>query len=175
MSLLWTLSLVTITASSLVAAFPQGAPAETCESLSPERGHGVSSQPVQYAPFSVIAYGRKYGSGDKIAVEIIQRERGVNFKGFLVQALDAETHQPIGQFIGGKGMQLLKECSAVTHTDAKQKKAVNLVWESPYDRSGEVIFRATIVQRRDLYYANILAFNAEQYPHLSGDTSSPSS
>lgn len=74
-------------------------------------------------------------------VEIIQREKGANFKGFLVQALDSETHHPLGQFVTGKGMQLLKECSAVTHTDPKPKKAVNLVWEAPYDRSGQVIFR----------------------------------
>lgn len=74
-------------------------------------------------------------------VEIVQREKGANFKGFLVQALDAETHHPLGQFVTGNGMQLLKECSAVTHTDPKPKKAVNLVWEAPYDRSGQVIFR----------------------------------
>jgi len=144
-------------------AFPSGAPAEACDSLSPERGHGVPSMPVQYAPFTVIAYGRHYRPGEKIPIEIIQRERGANFKGFLVQALDAETHTPIGSFVTGKGMQLLKECSAVTHTDAKAKKAVNLVWEGPYDRSGQVIFRATIVQRKDLFFANILAFNADSY------------
>lgn len=144
-------------------AFPQGAPPDTCESLSPERGHGAPSQPVQYAPFSVVAYGQKYGPGDKIAVEIIQRERSTNFKGFLVQALDAETHHPLGQFIPGKGMQLLKECSAVTHTDPKAKRAVNLVWEAPYDRSGQVIFRATVVQRKEIYYANILAYNPESH------------
>ena len=75
------------------------------------------------------------------SVEIIQRERGANFKGFMVQALDAESHTPIGQFVPGKGMTLLKECSAVTHADPKAKKAVNLVWEAPYDRPGQVIFR----------------------------------
>lgn len=47
-------------------SFPQGAPPETCDSFSPERGHGVPSMPVQYAPFSVIAYGRHYRAGDKI-------------------------------------------------------------------------------------------------------------
>jgi len=59
----------------------------------------------------------------------------------MVQALDAETHTPIGQFVAGKGMQVMKECSSVTHTDSKPKKAVNLVWEAPYDRPGQVIFR----------------------------------
>lgn len=46
--------------------FPSGAPAEACDSLSPERGHGVPSMPVQYAPFTVIAYGRHYRPGEKI-------------------------------------------------------------------------------------------------------------
>lgn len=48
------------------SSFPSGAPAEACESLSPERGHGVPSMPVQYAPFTVIAYGRQYRPGEKI-------------------------------------------------------------------------------------------------------------
>lgn len=47
-------------------AFPSGAPPEACESLSPERGHGVPSMPVQYAPFTVIAYGSQYRAGDKV-------------------------------------------------------------------------------------------------------------
>lgn len=96
------------------------------QEFSQEKKHSTHTCP---APLSVLT------------VEIIQRERGANFKGFLVQALDAESHHPIGQFVVGKGMQMLKECSAVTHSDAKPKKAVNLVWEAPYDRSGQVIFR----------------------------------
>lgn len=35
-------------------AYPGGAPIGSCESLSPEAGHGVSSQNVADAPFSGI-------------------------------------------------------------------------------------------------------------------------
>ena len=55
----------------LTHAYPSGAPTEACDSLSPERGHGVASMPVQYAPFTVIAYGNSYRPGDKIPSEYI--------------------------------------------------------------------------------------------------------
>lgn len=74
-------------------------------------------------------------------VEIFQREQGANFRGFLVQALDASTHSPVGEFLAAQGMKPLKECSAVTHSDPRPKKAVNLVWQAPSNHAGQVIFR----------------------------------
>ncbi|RWS17610.1 putative ferric-chelate reductase 1-like protein [Dinothrombium tinctorium] len=149
--------------SCYVRCFPSGAPHESCETLSPERGHKAPSQPVQYAPFSVVATARNFEPGERIGVEIFQRDSRENFKGFMVQALDAYLHQPIGQFVPTHGMKLLRECAAVSHSDSRPKKAVNLVWQAPPDHSGEVIFRATIVQSKELYYANILAHNAQEY------------
>jgi len=143
--------------------YPGGAPLGSCESLSPEAGHGVPSQNVADAPFSVVATTNKYNNGDKIGVEIFQREKGANFRGFLVQALDASTHSPVGAFLPAQGMKPMSECSSVTHSDSRPKKAVNLVWQAPSNHAGQVIFRATIVQRKQLYYANILAFDAEQF------------
>ena len=66
------LLLISSTATFLLRpslAFPSGAPPEACESLSPERGHGVPSMPVQYAPFTVIAYGKNFRAGDKVPGE----------------------------------------------------------------------------------------------------------
>ncbi|XP_015795291.1 ferric-chelate reductase 1 [Tetranychus urticae] len=143
--------------------YPSGAPEETCSSLSPEHGHGVPSQPVAQAPFYVVAHGKKFSPGDKIGVEIFQRDKVATFKGFLVQALDAVSHHPIGSFMSTTGMQPINSCSAITHTDPRPKKGVNLVWEATVPQSGEVIFRATIVQNKKLYYANILAYEAEQF------------
>ena len=74
-------------------------------------------------------------------MEVFQRSNNANFKGFIVQALNAETHQPIGQFLSSPGMKLVEECSAVTHSDAKPKKGVNLVWSAQVQSPGEVIFR----------------------------------
>lgn len=50
----------------VVNGFPSGAPAEACESASPERGHGTSSQPPEYAPFLIIQHSYTYNPGDKI-------------------------------------------------------------------------------------------------------------
>lgn len=60
------ITLTLITLPFYVIGYPSGAPTEACDSLSPERGHGVASMPVQYAPFTVIAYGNSYRPGDKI-------------------------------------------------------------------------------------------------------------
>lgn len=74
-------------------------------------------------------------------VEVFQRDKTSTFKGFLVQALDAVSHQPIGSFMSTNGMQPLNRCSAITHTDPRPKKGVNLVWEATVQHPGEVIFR----------------------------------
>ncbi|XP_074595922.1 ferric-chelate reductase 1-like [Brevipalpus obovatus] len=144
-------------------SYPSGAPEDSCSSLSPEPGHGVPSQPVAQAPFYVVAHGKKFNPGDKIGVEIFQRDKSATFKGFMVQALDANSHQPIGSFMSTNGMQPLNRCSSITHTDPRPKKGVNLVWEANVQHPGEVIFRATVVQNKKLYYANILAYEAEQF------------
>ncbi|RWS31487.1 putative ferric-chelate reductase 1-like protein, partial [Leptotrombidium deliense] len=122
---------------SCVLSYPSGAPYDSCDSLSPERGHKAPSQPVAYAPFSVVASAKKFRPGERVGVEIFQRESKATFRGFLVQALDARTHRPIGQFVPTHGMKLLKECSSVSHSDNRPKRAVNLVWEAPYDYGGE--------------------------------------
>jgi len=141
----------------LAEAYPQGAPAEACESLSPARGHGVASQPVEYSPFNIIQSVGRYKPGEQISVQIVQRDPNATFKGFLVQALDPVSHQVTGCFITGPGMNSLKECAAVTHADPRPKKSANLVWEAPYNKEGEILFRGTIVIRKEQYYENILA------------------
>jgi len=78
-------------------------------------------------------------------VEIVPKDPNINFKGFLVQALDANNYEFIGEFMDGEGMQVMKECSAVTHSDAKPKNSANLIWQSPHDREGHVIFRYFIL------------------------------
>lgn len=89
------------------------------------------------------------------------------FKGFLVQALDPQTFKFIGHFLPGEGLHLMPECSAVTHQNSKLKSAVGLLWKAPTGNllknhlSGEVIFRATVVQKKTVYYQNLLAEVAE--------------
>lgn len=53
---------------------------------------------------------------------------------------DASTHSPVGHFLPAQGMKPMSECSAVTHSDSRPKKAVNLVWQAP-NHPGQVIFR----------------------------------
>jgi hypothetical protein len=75
------------------------------------------------------------------SVDIVPKGPNINFKGFLVQALDANTYEMIGEFMDGEGMQAMKECSAVTHVDNKPKSSANLIWNAPHNREGHVLFR----------------------------------
>lgn len=49
-----------------VLAFPQGAPTEACELLSPKRGHHSMPQPLSESPYHFIQYARDYRRGDMI-------------------------------------------------------------------------------------------------------------
>ena len=54
-------------------SYPSGAPAGACQSLSPERGHGSYSKPVEEAPFYVVAHGKSFKPGDRIGGELINQ------------------------------------------------------------------------------------------------------
>ncbi|XP_023216395.1 putative ferric-chelate reductase 1 homolog [Centruroides sculpturatus] len=78
-----------------------------------------------------------------------------SFKGFMVQALDKETGKYIGKFIEAPGLAVMKECSAVSHSNPKPKIAVHLAWVAPNDHSGQVVFRATIVETKKVFYEGL--------------------
>ena len=82
---------------------------------------------------------------------------GSTFKGFMVAAIDPDTHKRIGRFQEVKGTQPLP-CSAVTHSDGQLKKRVSLLWVPPTDvPKGNVVFMATVVKSYSNYYANLIA------------------
>ena len=102
----------------------------------------------------------------------------ITFKGFIVQALDPKTLKFIGRFMPGEGLNMMAECSAVTHQNNRLKTSATFLWMPPDDRNfGEVIFRydqlvdlllpsiihfvvfyrATIVKEKQTYYHNMIA------------------
>lgn len=65
---------------------------------------------------------------------------GPRFKGFLIAAMDPDSHERIGSWYRVKGTKTLP-CSAISHADPLPKKRVILLWKPPKDRpKGEVIF-----------------------------------
>lgn len=92
---------------------------------------------------------------------------GAPFKGFLVTAIDPHTGERIGNWIKGKGTGTLP-CAAITHTDGRDKKHVILIWAPPENKTkGNVIFVATILRSKSLYYtgqvAGIIRNRADDY------------
>ncbi|XP_067133746.1 putative defense protein 1 [Centruroides vittatus] len=135
-------------------SFPDGAPAEACDSLLP-RHAGTSPSPVAESPYVFVASDDKYSykNPQPIKVEIY----GAPFKGFLVAAVDPHTGERIGNWIKGKGTGILP-CAAITHSDGRDKKHVILIWTPPKDKAeGNVVFVATVLRSKSLYYTGQVA------------------
>lgn len=86
---------------------------------------------------------------------VVKAPSGVSFKGLIVQAVDADSNQPIGSFEPGRGLKTIDSCSAVTHSDPRGKRAATLVWAAPPSASGHVSFRTTVVKRFSEFWTGI--------------------
>lgn len=74
------------------------------------------------------------------------------FRGFFIQARDGRTNEKIGNFINSTDINLLPECSGITHNDNKDKSEASLNWAAPQHIQGQVIF--TYVFQLILLYNN---------------------
>ncbi|XP_076342178.1 putative defense protein 1 [Tachypleus tridentatus] len=138
----------------VIAAFPQGAPVESCDSMLP-RHELLKPSPPEKSPYRFIASADHYSYSTipGITVEIL----GAPFKGFFVAAIDPHTTKRIGSWKRVKGSDPLP-CSAITHVDPYPKSHVTLLWEPPRDRGeGDVIFLATIAESYYVYYTGQVA------------------
>ncbi|CAG0884770.1 unnamed protein product [Darwinula stevensoni] len=138
--------------------FPDGAPIEACILDNPNRpNHGYAPQDtrVNPSPYLVVASNYVYQPGEKIEVVIANHP----FQGFFLQARDIDTNKWIegGQFLAGKGIQPIPECSAVTHSDKLQKPGLRLVWEPPQGKKGFVYFTGTVLQNYTTFWSDIIA------------------
>ncbi|XP_018496536.1 putative defense protein 1 [Galendromus occidentalis] len=134
---------------------PPGGSVESCDSLLPRHIHTEPQGPRE-SPYTFIASSSTYSKENSvhgIQVEIA----GSTFKGFIVAAIDPDTHKRIGRFQEVTGTQPLP-CSAITHSDGQLKKRVSLLWVPPNDiPKGNVIFMATVVKSYSNYYAGLIA------------------
>lgn len=62
------------------------------------------------------------------------------FRGFFIQARDGRTNEKIGNFVNSTDINLLPECSGITHNDNKDKSEASLNWQAPQHIQGQVIF-----------------------------------
>ncbi|XP_058055816.1 putative defense protein 3 [Anopheles bellator] len=153
---------VVVAACGLVAvpptnAFPDGAPADTCvKSRTNQPNHGAArSQSLAALPYQVTASGNLYGPGTQIQVTLHGHQDV--FRGFFLQARDAQTNEWIGSWYETPNTKSIPECSSVTHADNRDKEQATFVWQAPTDRQGQVYFTGTIVKNYGTFWAGVIA------------------
>lgn len=62
------------------------------------------------------------------------------FRGFFIQARDAETNEWIGSWEASSNTKVIPECASITHSDPKDKEAATFIWNAPQNKSGRVYF-----------------------------------
>lgn len=145
---------------TLANAFPDGAPADTCvKQRANEPNHGASrTQALHTLPYEVRAESDSYHPGQQIKgacgyiyLEWVELNRFESFflvtivghdlfRGFFIQARDAETNEWIGSWQDSSNTKPIPECASITHSDPKDKEAATFVWNAPQHKSGRVYF-----------------------------------
>uniref|UniRef100_A0AAG5CQI0 Reelin domain-containing protein n=2 Tax=Anopheles atroparvus TaxID=41427 RepID=A0AAG5CQI0_ANOAO len=158
--------LVTVIACCLVLipkteSFPDGAPADTCvKSRTNQPNHGAArSQSLDTLPYQLTASGNLYGPGTQIQVTIDGHQDV--FRGFFLQARDAQTNEWIGSWYETPNTKTIPECSSVTHADNRDKQQATFVWQAPKDRQGQVYFTGTIVKNYGTFWSSVVASTPE--------------
>ncbi|KAH7643859.1 ferric-chelate reductase 1 [Dermatophagoides farinae] len=161
-SIILILSIITVI-EEICQAWPSGAPEKTCPTLLPRHG-GTPAKEANESPYMMEQSNSQYRPGDQIKV-VLKSPTNIPFKGLIVQALDPETGKPIGNFSQGIGLKLIDSCSAVTHSDNRNKKAAILVWNAPRSGTagggggggGHVVFRGTVVRKYDTFFKGLIS------------------
>ncbi|XP_008205818.1 putative defense protein 3 [Nasonia vitripennis] len=142
--------------SAIANGFPDGAPVDACVKPRPNQPyHGQARpQPLSTSPYQLIASSDRYQPGSQITVRI----QGGDFKGFFVQARDAQTNQWIGSWAQTPNTNVHSECSAVTHADPRDKQQATLVWKAPLNaRPGTVYFTGTVLKDYSTFWSDMIS------------------
>ncbi|KAI5936877.1 Ferric-chelate reductase 1 [Manis javanica] len=140
---------------SSVANYPNGKVTESCDGMIPQHGYTSLSDPA----YNISVSQMTFRPGDQIKVTL----SGLPFKGFLIEARDAEdlSGPPIGSFtlIDSQVSQLLTcediKGSAVSHTNPSKKTEIKVYWNAPSTAPNHIRFLVTVVQKYKIYWVKI--------------------
>uniref|UniRef100_G1Q6Q3 Ferric-chelate reductase 1 n=1 Tax=Myotis lucifugus TaxID=59463 RepID=G1Q6Q3_MYOLU len=157
----------------LVAGYPSGRVTESCGDMVPRHGHAPLPDPVH----SVTVARTTFTPGDQIEVAV----SGPEFKGFLIEARDAEdpSGAPVGSFtlIDSQESQLLtcgeKQGSAVSHTNAHKKTEVRVYWDAPDSAPNHVQFLFVFPERTPSTWYRACLRRGEKCPPSSPPPRAP--
>ncbi|XP_030369166.1 putative defense protein 3 [Scaptodrosophila lebanonensis] len=154
------LPLLLLVCSSVVTGFPDGAPADTCvKQRANQPNHGQArSQPPNTNPFEVVATSQTYHPGQQIEVVIYSanEQKSSVFRGFFLQARDANSNEWIGEWVQSENTKTIPECSAITHSDNRDKLGAKLIWKAPQNKRGNVYFTGTVLQEYGTFWSDII-------------------
>ncbi|XP_017477954.1 PREDICTED: putative defense protein 3 [Rhagoletis zephyria] len=154
-SVLWLL----VALISLANAFPDGAPADTCvKQRANQPNHGKArTQPAHTNPYEVVANSESFHPGQEVSVLIYPLEHQATFRGFFLQARDANSNEWIGEWIQSENTKTIPECSAITHSDNRDKLGAKLIWKAPQNKRGRVYFTGTVLKQYGTFWSDIVA------------------
>jgi len=83
-----------------------------------------------------------YHPGQEVSVVIYPQGQHASktFRGFFLQARDANSNEWIGEWVQSDNTKTIPECSAITHSDNRDKLGAKLVWKAPQNKRGNVYF-----------------------------------
>ncbi|XP_034487766.1 putative defense protein 3 [Drosophila innubila] len=143
-----------------VTGFPDGAPADTCvKQRANQPNHGKArSQPAHTNPFEVVASTQTYHPGQEVSVVIYPQDQHATktFRGFFLQARDANSNEWIGEWVQSDNTKTIPECSAITHSDNRDKLGAKLIWKAPQNKRGNVYFTGTVLQDYGNFWSEIV-------------------
>ncbi|XP_067628010.1 putative defense protein 3 [Eurosta solidaginis] len=148
-----------LTLLSTANAFPDGAPADTCvKQRANQPNHGKArTQPEHTNPFEVVADSETFYPGQQIAVLVYPVDQTATFRGFFLQARDANSNEWIGEWVQSENTKTIPECSAITHSDNRDKLGAKLIWKAPQNKKGRVYFTGTVLKEYATFWSDIVA------------------
>ncbi|KAL3841488.1 hypothetical protein ACJMK2_019626 [Sinanodonta woodiana] len=132
-----------------VMCYPSGAPEHTCSSMTPN--HGVSAN-NSAAPYTITTSKSTYMPNQEITDAVIA--------GFLIQPRKKSSLSQSNTVGTLTGDSLTKNpctspVAALTHINNTRKASVNMKWKAPNEAVDTVVFVATIIQAKQMYWLNV--------------------
>ncbi|XP_050427151.1 putative defense protein Hdd11 [Adelges cooleyi] len=150
-----------------VQGYAKGAPTEVCEDMTPQHGVGPKTTP---SPYTLSVNQKSVKPGGNLVLSLSAKD-GTKFKGFMMQARDEVTHNPIGTFMPVPTATGLKEfknkvlalhCSkgaggnnTITHNNPTEKGRLVMAWHAPADLKNSFKFRYTVAKNGGEFWVGV--------------------
>ncbi|XP_054754126.2 putative defense protein 3 [Lytechinus pictus] len=145
----------------VVTAYPSGAPAGTCTTLTPghrDNNNTMIQPQTGQSPYVITIDKKMYSPSEMLKVTIT----GQSFKGILLQARRSSDNTVIGTFSDPPANTKPLECTSagdsITHSSRDEKSSgTQFTWTAPSSDVGNITFIATVVQEYNVFWTNLLS------------------